>query len=46
MKKKAKVEKAYRLEATGKWLVSPKAQKVLARIERKKNFRHKVQKKK
>lgn len=46
MKKKARVERDYKLVATGRWLVSPSAQKVLDRIERKKNFRHKVQKKK
>lgn len=46
MKKKGKTERVYKLVSTGNWIVSPKAQKVLDRIERKKNFRRKVQKKK
>lgn len=38
--------KEYKLFSTGHWTVSPKAQKVIDRIERKKKFHKKGQKKK
>lgn len=38
--------KEYKLFATGRWVISPSAQKIVDRIERKKKFRKKGQKKK